>query len=259
MDNNFITQTDHEKHTIKKYEFRSIDKALEESLFPLEHENVHFAEDLSQVEEEKNIIFQENLNEILQGNKNIENIIKSLQNQIQELSSNTSQTLIDEAKKSSYEQGLIEGERKTREALEAQIETQREALVLSIQNLEKTLLQSCEKIKVLENELSAIAVDLAREVIIKEIQEDSAKIAYEIAHELLLPIADDNEITLRANPQDLPYLQEKLSQIQKIHFEADTLISRGGVIISSLKGNFDGTILSRYKNLKRAILEEKGL
>lgn len=34
MDNNFITQTDHEKHTIKKYEFRSMDKALEAQIAP---------------------------------------------------------------------------------------------------------------------------------------------------------------------------------------------------------------------------------
>lgn len=261
MDNNFITQTDHEKHTIKKYEFRSMDKALEAQIAPsIEESGIYTpSAEIPSVVDSDLVAFQETLAEILQGNKKLESTLEALQSQIQAMHSGDSQALLEESKKGAYEQGVLEGEKKAREELQSQIESQKQALVLAIQNLNEALNQSYESVKNLEGELSAIALDLAKEVIVKEVQEESAKIACEIAKELLAPIADSNEIVLKANPLDLPYLQEKLPQIQKIHFEADTLISRGGVVISSPKGNFDGTILSRYKNLKRNILEEKGL
>lgn len=261
MDNNFITQTDHEKHTIKKYEFRNIDKALETQIASSMEENGIYTPSVEPISagSDELLAIQETLNEVLQGNKNLENSLQSLQSQIQTMHTGDSQALLEEAKKSAYEQGLLEGEKKAREELESEIQSQKQALVLAIQNLNETLNQSFESVKSLEGELSAIALDLAKEVIVKEVQEESGRIASEIAKELLAPIADSNEITLKVNPLDLPYLQEKLPDIQRIHFEADPLISRGGVVISSPKGNFDGTILSRYKNLKRTILEDKGL
>lgn len=261
MDNNFITETEHQKHTIKKYEFRNIDKALEEKIAPsMEESGIYTpSAEMTSTSNEELLVFQESLNEILNGHKNLEATLQTLQSQIQSMHAGDSQALLEEAKKGAYEQGLAEGEKKIREELESQLEAQKQALVLSAQKLSDALNQSYERVKTLENELSAIAIDLAKEVIIKEVQEESQKIAFEIANELLAPIATSNEITLKANPIDLPYLQEKLPQASKIHFEPDTLISRGGVVISSPLGNFDGTILSRYKNLKRTILEDKGL
>lgn len=261
MDNNFITQTDHNKHTIKKYEFRNIDKALETQIASSMEESGIYTPSTESVSggSDEFLALQETLNEVLQGNKNLENSLQTLQTQIQTMHSGDSQALIEEAKKSAYEQGLLEGEKKAREALENELQSQKQALVLAVQNLNETLNRAFESVKNLEGELSAIALDLAKEVIVKEVQEESGKIATEIAKELLAPIADSHEIVLKVNPLDLPHLQEKLTDVQRVHLEADPLISRGGVVISSPKGNFDGTILSRYKNLKRTILEEKGL
>ncbi|GAA7257623.1 flagellar assembly protein FliH [Helicobacter pylori] len=261
MDNNFITQTDHEKHTIKKYEFRNIDKTLEAQIAPsMEEKGIYTPNtEPTNTQSDEILAIQKILNEILQGNKTLETSLQALQSQIQTMHSSDSHALLEETKNSAYEQGFLEGEKKARENLGAQIQSQQQALVLAIQNLNEALNQSYENVKSLEAELSVIALDLAKEVIIKEVQEESGKIANEIAKELLAPIADSNEITLKVNPLDLPYLQEKLPEVQRINFKADPLIARGGVIISSPKGNFDGTILSRYKNLKRIILEEKGL
>ena len=36
---------------------------------------------------------------------------------------------------------------------------------------------------------------------------------------------------------------------------ADNAVSLGGVVIVSDSGNIDGTIMSRYKNLKQSVLE----
>lgn len=259
MSNNFITETDHEKHTIKKYEFRSMDKKLEAEIAPAMEESGIYTPPNEVSQNESLAILQELLKEVVEQNAQTKTSLQVLQEQMQSLGSNQQAQAIEEAKKSAYEQGLLDGEKRTKEMLESEIETQKQSLAYAINNLSEAIIQTQERIKNLENELSSIAIDLAKEVIIKEVQEESSKIALHIAQELLEPISQSSEITLRANPIDLPYLQEKLSQSSKIHFEPDALISRGGVIISSPLGNFDGTILSRYRNLKRTILEEKGL
>lgn len=258
MSSNFITETDHQKHTIKRYEFRSIDKKLEAEIAPAMEESGIYTPP-SDNHNEDFAILQELLKEVLEQSSQNKASLQALQEQMQNFSTSQQNQMLEEGKKSAYEQGVIDGEKRAKESLESEVEAQKQSLTYAINNLQDAIIQTQERIKTLESELSSIAIDLAKEVIIKEVQEESQKIAFHIAQELLEPISQSSEITLRANPIDLPYLQEKLSQASKIHFEPDALISRGGVIISSPLGNFDGTILSRYKNLKRTILEDKGL
>lgn len=258
MSSNFITETDHQKHTIKRYEFRSIDKKLEAEIAPAMEESGIYTPP-SDNHNEDFAILQELLKEVLEQSSQNKASLQALQEQMQNFSTSQQNQMLEEGKKSAYEQGVLDGEKRAKESLESEVEAQKQSLTYAINNLQDAIIQTQERIKTLENELSSIAIDLAKEVIIKEVQEESQKIAFHIAQELLEPISQSSEITLRANPIDLPYLQEKLPQASKIHFEPDALISRGGVIISSPLGNFDGTILSRYKNLKRTILEDKGL
>lgn len=258
MSSNFITETDHQKHTIKRYEFRSIDKKLEAEIAPAMEESGIYTPP-SDNHNEDFAILQELLKEVLEQSSQNKALLQALQEQMQNFSTSQQNQMLEEGKKSAYEQGVLDGEKRAKESLESEVEAQKQSLTYAINNLQDAIIQTQERIKTLESELSSIAIDLAKEVIIKEVQEESQKIAFHIAQELLEPISQSSEITLRANPIDLPYLQEKLPQASKIHFEPDALISRGGVIISSPLGNFDGTILSRYKNLKRTILEDKGL
>lgn len=258
MSSNFITETDHQKHTIKRYEFRSIDKKLEAEIAPAMEESGIYTPP-SDNHNEDFAILQELLKEVLEQSSQNKASLQTLQEQMQNFSTSQQNQMLEEGKKSAYEQGVLDGEKRAKESLESEVEAQKQSLTYAINNLQDAIIQTQERIKTLESELSSIAIDLAKEVIIKEVQEESQKIAFHIAQELLEPISQSSEITLRANPIDLPYLQEKLPQASKIHFEPDALISRGGVIISSPLGNFDGTILSRYKNLKRTILEDKGL
>lgn len=258
MNSNFITETDHQKHTIKKYEFRSMDKKLEAEIAPAMEESGIYTPP-SEGNSENFAILQELLKEVLSENSQIKTQLESLQAHFQSFEQNQQGQIQEEIKKSAYEQGLLDGEKRAKESMEAELEAQKQSLIYAINSIQETITQTQERIKSLEGELSAIALDLAKEVIIKEVQEESHKIALHIAQELLEPISQSSQITLKANPIDLPYLQEKLPQADKIHFEPDPLVSRGGVIVSSALGNFDGTILSRYKNLKRSILEDKGL
>ncbi|WP_034584014.1 FliH/SctL family protein [Helicobacter pametensis] len=257
--NNFITQSDQDKHVIKKYEFRNMDKQLEAQIAPAMEENGFYTpsnqEDSTQ---ERLELLQGQLAKSIEENQKIFQKLEFLQDLLQK-QNQIDPSIFEEIKTSSYQQGLLEGEEKIRNQLSAELQEQKEKLVLAIKQLEEVSTRMQEQIGQIQNDLHTIALDLAKEVIIKEVQDHASHIALSIATELLKPLENSTAITLKANPLDLPFLQEKLSSTQKIHFEPDSMISRGGVIISSPDGNLDGSILTRYKNLKRMILDEKGL
>lgn len=128
-------------------------------------------------------------------------------------------------------------------------------MVDSIITLENTLKASQKHLEELEKELSAISVDIAKEVIINEVSENSQKIALNLTRELLNSIMDATNIKVKVNPNDYLYLKEHLEDNTKVEVISDGAVSLGGVVIVSDTGNIDGTIMSRYKNLKQSVLE----
>lgn len=260
LDSNFIVDGNHQGHIIEKYEFRSIDKEFGEEIAPSLEENGIYTP--SQISEEgvSGEALGSKVDELLEGYKQIGVQLQQIQEQIgQQNLSESLQKMLEDAKKEAYEQGLLEGERKAKEEMIQQVEEERKRIVLSTQELQKALEDTQGQIGKIEEDLSVIALDLAKEVILKEVQEESQKIALQIARELLKPLLDSQNIVIKANPFDIAYLQDKFSGAKNIRLEASELVSRGGVMVMSEKGNYDGSILSRYKNLKRSILEDKGL
>lgn len=81
------------------------------------------------------------------------------------------------------------------------------------------------------------------------------KIALNLTRELLNSIMDATNIKVKVNPNDYLYLKEHLEDNTKVEVISDGAVSLGGVVIVSDTGNIDGTIMSRYKNLKQSVLE----
>lgn len=256
--NNFITEDEVQRHIIKKYEFRNIDKELEAQIAPSMQENGIY---IPQEESKKSIegieVLKDQLAEILDKNHKISQSIEILQQQMQK--SNEDPNLLEEIKTSSFQQGFLEGKTKAQEELTQDLESQKEKMIYAIKSLEEEAQKMQTQIQKIKNDLNVIALDLAREVILKEVEENSAKIALLIANELLGQMEKDTQITIKVHPVDFSYLQEKLSDHQKIILQPDISVGKGGVVILSTQGNFDGSILARYKNLKRSLLDEKGL
>lgn len=253
--NNFITEKDHTKHVIKKYEFRSIDKKLEAEIAPSMEESGIYTpshHEHQKIEGLENL--QEQINKTLEENQKIFQKLEFLQEFLQK-QSQIDPTMLDEIKSTSYRQGKLDGENKTKAELEAEINSQKEKMIFAINQLEKSTLTFQEQIQKIRDDLSVIALDLAKEVILKEVSQESSQIAFLIAKELLKPLEKSTQITLRVHPLDYTYLEEKLSSIKNLSIESDLLVGRGGVIVSSPNGNFDGNISTRYKNLKRSILD----
>ncbi|MCE3046849.1 FliH/SctL family protein [Helicobacter kayseriensis] len=253
--NNFITEKDHTKHVIKKYEFRSIDKKLEAEIAPsMEESGIYTPShpEHQKVEGLENL--QEQLNKTLEENQKIFQKLEFLQEFLQK-QNQIDPAMLDEIKSASYQQGKLEGENKAKEELQAEIDSQKEKMILAIDQLEKNALLFQEQVQKIRDDLSVIALDLAKEVILKEVTQESSKIAFLIAEELLKPLEKSAHIILKAHPLDCAYLEEKLSSMKNLKIESDLLVGRGGVIVSSADGHFDGSISARYKNLKRSILD----
>lgn len=255
--NNYITEDDHSKHVIKKYEFQSMDKKLEAQIAPaMEEKGIYTPKEESRKIEGMDFL-QEQLSRTLEENQKIFQKLEFFQDLLQK-QNQIDPAILEELKQSSFQQGYNQAEQKLREDLQSKVLEQKEKMIFAIQELERVAQNLQEQVVQIRDDLSSIALDLAKEVILKEVQEHGSKIALMIASELLKPLEKSANITLKAHPLDLPLLQEKLT-LSNITFEADVLVGRGGVIVISPNGNLDGSILSRYKNLKRSILDEKGL
>ncbi|BDB63839.1 flagellar assembly protein FliH [Helicobacter cinaedi] len=272
---NIIGQEELKNHNIKKYEFKSITSEMLESgkiLEPSQEINkgttseINESEILGETQASTEIqntestmqkiatLEQELVERLLQKTDELSSSLAKLQIQFEKLQVESEQRVAS-AREEGYKDGFREAETKAKEELFAEINTQKKSLVDSIITLESALKQSQKHLEDLEKELSAISVDIAKEVILSEVSENSQKIALGLTKELLNSIMDATNIKIKVNPSDYLFLKEQLSENTKVEILADSAVSLGGVVIVSDSGNLDGTIMARYKNLKQSVLE----
>ncbi|OBV29987.1 hypothetical protein BKN38_05645 [Helicobacter sp. CLO-3] len=267
-EDNLIARSSIEKHRISKYEFRPIvadssdakgapkDSAPAESKIdmPISDNSALGAGTLNAGISANDTIEKELIEKLLQKTDELSSSLAKLQIQFEKQQLEMEER-INTARNDAYKDGLREGEEKTRAALESDVQKEKTALIDSAINLGKVMKDSETHLRELEKELSAIAVDIAREVIAKEVEKDSAAIATALAKELLGSIADHTDVHLRVNNLDYPSVQEALKDYPKIKIEADSAVTKGGVIIANGGGIIDGSISNRYKTLKQSVLD----
>lgn len=263
---NIIGQERVKNHDITKYEFKTITPEMMESSKEIANNVTPSAEAQQQdtgQESQKNIeveltkianLEQELVDRLLQKADELSSSLAKLQIQFEKLQVESEQR-ISSAKDEGYKDGYREAEEKAKGDLFAEVNAQKKALVDSIITLENALKTSQKHLEELEKELSAISVDIAKEVIVSEVSENSQKIALNLTRELLASIMDATDIKIKVNPSDYLFLKEQLKDNAKVEIISDSAVSLGGVVIVSDKGNIDGTIMSRYKNLKQSVLE----
>lgn len=272
---NIIGQEELKNHNIKKYEFKSITSEMLESGKILEPSKEINKETTSEINESEILgetqastevqntestmqkiatLEQELVERLLQKTDELSSSLAKLQIQFEKLQVESEQRVAS-AREEGYKDGFREAETKAKDELFAEINTQKKSLVDSIITLESALKQSQKHLEDLEKELSAISVDIAKEVILSEVSENSQKIALGLTKELLNSIMDATNIKIKVNPSDYFFLKEQLSENTKVEILADSAVSLGGVVIVSDSGNLDGTIMARYKNLKQSVLE----
>ncbi|TLD84013.1 flagellar assembly protein FliH [Helicobacter sp. MIT 11-5569] len=270
---NIITEQHKDRHDIKKYNFRTMEVVAKAE--PQANTEAQVSEEIAPPQptmqavetppksNEPNIdapalkLFEtEVVDKILQKSDVLAESLQKLQEQFDKQEREIEQK-VSAAKSEAKEQGYNEGYQQAKQELEAQISSQKELYALSIQRIDTNILESKNHILDLEKELSAIALDIAKEVITTEINTNSAKIASALARTLLQDIAQNTQVTLKVSPKDLEELKESLKDLSNVTLEADQAVSKGGVVILSSEGNIDGNVFVRFETLKKSILENK--
>ncbi|GAA7536263.1 flagellar assembly protein FliH [Helicobacter pylori] len=247
-----LIQKDHlNKHDIQKYEFKSM-----ANLPPKTNPNGASLETPNQQEPlEKKAIENDLIDCLLKKTDELSSHLVKLQMQF-EKAQEESKVLIENAKNDGYKIGFKEGEEKMRNELTHSVNEEKNQLLHAITALDEKMKSSENHLMALEKELSAIAIDIAKEVILKEVEDNSQKVALALAEELLKNVLDATDIHLKVNPLDYPYLNEHLQNASKIKLESNEAISKGGVMITSSNGgSLDGNLMERFKTLKESVLE----
>ena len=161
---------------------------------------------------------------------------------------------LEEVKKESYNQGLQDAKEQLLKEQEGVLENTIEQFSKSIIALEKSSSEFETSLGKIEDELVNAAVDIAKEVILIELDEHSSDIALKLSQELIEDLKESAKITLKVNPNDHGKVSEKVGKLDRIEIISDSAISPGGVIAISESGNIDSEIMKRYERVKRAAL-----
>ena len=198
-----------------------------------------------------------------------ESLIESLMKKTDEMSSNfiklqmkleakeeEYKAEIEKAKEAAFTEGMEAGRAKAVEDGEIDVS---EAITLfssSVKKLDESANEFEKALEGIKSSLVSAAVDISREVINVELQENSAEVAQVLSSELIKELQSASKITLKVNPKDHGLVSEKIGTLKHVEIVSDSAISQGGVIAISDAGNIDAEISKRFERVKRAALSE---
>ena len=182
-----------------------------------------------------------------------DNIIK-LQMKIESQESEFKHRLASETDKARKE-GEQAGEQAAKTAYDAQIKDLESKYSTSIKKLDEQSARFDEFLAKTQEQLSHTAIDIAKEVVLKEIKENSAKVALNIAKSLISELKDAASVEIKVNSKDYGYLSEQFEGDTHIKLSSDDAISPGGALLLSDSGNIDGTINTRFEKIRKILSE----
>lgn len=243
------------EHMIEPYRFKVLGGAkLVETSEEDVVDNSNIEQEVVPIEQE--VIKQENDNkfveELLKKSDELSSNLIKLQMQIEKQESEFERRLqseLERERQSSYENGY----NKAKEELEVSIKEIKDKYLNSFKKLEEESKKQENFLKKLEEELSSVAIEVAKEVIAKEVKESSASIAKELSKVLMEELKDAKKIKLKVNPKDFEDIKSVYSDIEHISVDSDSAISEGGVVVLSDVGNLDGNIKTRLEKVKNLI------
>lgn len=182
-----------------------------------------------------------------------DNIIK-LQMKIESQESEFKERLASETDKARKE-GEQAGADAAKAAYAAQLNELEAKYGASIKKLDEQSAKFGEFLAKTEEQLSHTAIDIAKEVVLKEIKENSAKVAFNIAKSLINELRDAASVEIKVNSKDYAYLSEQFEGQAHIKLSSDDAISPGGALLLSDSGNIDGTIKTRFEKIRKILSE----
>ncbi len=112
-----------------------------------------------------------------------------------------------------------------------------------------------------EKDLLRLSVRLAEKIIGREIEKDN-KTVLDIVNVALQNARQQEKLTVRVNPSDLPILEKEskkfaaTGRVKFIDFVADPRVSLGGCLIESEVGTIDARLETQMRVLERALISQ---
>lgn len=217
-------------------------------------QEVQTSEEVSQESPSKPMVEDAFVEKLLEKTDELSSNIIKLQMQIENQEEEFERRL-KEATEKAKEDGLKEGEEKATTSFESKLTQLQTQYTRSIKLLNEEHGNFKAFITKSEQELSNIAIDVSKEVIQKEISQNSKEVALSLAKSLMKELEGAAKIEVKVNPSDFEYIQEALREDENIQVKADDAILQGGVIILSDSGNLDGSIDLRLAKIKQMAQE----
>ena len=245
-------------HIVKEYAFRNLDITgnVEETetkptIIKAKNDNIN-QDDVEKNSTIKDTHF-EMIEQLLQKSDLFSSSVQRLEKQLQEQMQECDKK-IAETKETNYKLGYNEGYNKAKTELEDKIKEHLSKLIESVHKIEEVYKDYQSKAENIEKELVGVAVDIAEEVIAKELSKHSKEIALSLTKELLNDIKEATQVEIKLNPLDYDYVKENLN-LEKVKVTPDNAINLGGVVILSDAGNIEAEIHKRFEAIKNHILK----
>ncbi|MFA7611138.1 MAG: flagellar assembly protein FliH [Sulfurimonas sp.] len=261
-----ITNKKIDKHNVDKYNFKVLAIGSEDSKEEVAQSVL--AEKKPAVEMPQPIAPKE-VDATAMSSSSKDSLIESLLKKTDEMSSNfiklqmkledmsqEHKTELEKVKEESYASGVEAGkELKTKED-EKNLKETLSMYSESIAKLESSAKEFESALEGIKSELISAALDIAKEVIKVELQENSNEIAKTLAKELIKELQSASKVALRVNPKDHGAISQVVGSLAHVEVISDSAVSLGGVIAISDASNIDAQISKRFERVKRAALSE---
>jgi len=159
-------------------------------------------------------------------------------------------------KEESFSEGMKAGKAEALADIDKELNNKLELYKSSIAKLEQSSKEFENSMEAVKKELVGAALDIAKEVIKVELNENSSQVAKILSDELIKDLQGASQITLKVNPKDYTYISEHLGQLEHISVVSDSAVSQGGVVVVSDAGNIDAQISKRFERVKKAALSD---
>ncbi|MEA3372983.1 MAG: flagellar assembly protein FliH [Campylobacterota bacterium] len=259
-----INETKAGQHSIDKYKFKVFSMGAESvsdhtvSLAEqqLEEPSVaELAEDVPGAVHKRNSAHDEMVESLLKKTDDVTSNFIKMQMKLEAMEE-SHKTLLEEAKKEAYNEGVTAG----RSALESELSQAKEEGISQFSESVKTLEISAQTFERslggIQEELIHAAIDIAKEVIAVDVSEQGSEIAKKLSSSLIEELQSASKVTLKVNPADHGAISEHVGTLEHIDVISDSAISRGGVVAISDAGNIDSEIMKRFERVKRAALSD---
>lgn len=252
-------------HNVNKYNFKvlSFDSDEEES------ETIVSSPKIKLQEHKPYIAKDEEIDASAMSISSKDSLIESLLKKTDEMSSNfiklqmklesmseEHKKELQEVKQEAYEEGVTAGKAQAIKDDEKKSSDVMEQFFYSISKLEKSAKEFEDALDSIKKELLGAAVDIAKEVVKVELNQNATAVALMLSNELIKELQNASKITLKVNPKDHGVISQKLGILPHVSVVSDGAISRGGVVAMSDAGNIDAQVAKRFERVKKAALSE---